>query len=301
MLAVLAGVVSCGGGGGRTDVVVFHAGSLSPLAAELTRRFESNNPGVRILSESSGSLDAIRKITELGKRCDLVATADEQLIEVFLFPDRAKTSYAFLGNEMVMATGRSDLLDTPDKRQDWRERWYESLFEGGYSFGTSDPDRDPAGYYSRIVWKLAEIHYGRPGLYRRFLGRFQEKWLRPKSSELTALLETGHLDWAFVYKSTALQNNLPFVQFPPEVSLGEESYADFYNQAYLSVSGGASGTTFEVHGKPIRYGIAQINADNPWAAKFLQFWLSGEAAEIARGMGFDPVPVQEISAKGDSQ
>lgn len=300
LIVPAATLSSCGGGGRRSEVTLFHAGSLSPLAAELAQRFESNHPGVKIHSESSGSLDAVRKIIELGKSCDLVATADEQLIELFLFPDYADRSYAFLGNEMVLATGRDDLLDTAEKRQRWRAGWYELLFSGGHSFGTSDPDRDPAGYYSRLLWKLAEIHYRRPGLYRTFLGRFQQRWLRPKSSELTALLQTGNLDFAFLYKSTALQNNLAFVQFPPEISLGEDSYADFYNQAYLSVAGDSPGSTFEVHGRPIRYGIARINRENRHAADFLQFWLSGEAAEIAREMGYTPVPVAENSVKGVS-
>ena len=42
-------------------VLVFHAGSLSRLVEEIARRFEKHHPTVRIESESSGSLDAIRK------------------------------------------------------------------------------------------------------------------------------------------------------------------------------------------------------------------------------------------------
>ena len=70
-LAVTA--ASCGKADQR--VLVFHAGSLSQLVEEIARRFEESHPTVRIDSESSGSLDAIRKVTDLGRACDLLLTA----------------------------------------------------------------------------------------------------------------------------------------------------------------------------------------------------------------------------------
>ena len=278
----------------QTTVEIFHAGSLAPLVQELAARFETNHPQVVIRSESSGSLDVVRKVTELKKPCDLVATADQTLIARFLIPEYTDRFYSFLGNEIVLATDRSDFLDTPEAQLDWKDNWYELLFSSGASYGISDPNRDPAGYYTHLVWKLAEIHYDRQGLYRRFLGRLESRWTRPKSSELLALLQTHSLDFAFLYKSSAIQANLRFVNLPAQISLGEEAYADFYSQAFVRVAGQTPDSQFEITGSPIRYGVALLDPSNVWAKRFLEFALSPESRQIYRAMGYIGIPVKEV-------
>ncbi len=280
--------------GDETEVVVFHAGSLSPLMDEMASRFEENHPGIRIRHEPSGSLDALRKITELGRHCDLVASADYRLIAEFLPADSIRELYSFLGNEMVLATGRSDLLSQPEQRQEWESDWLDKLFQGGYSYGISDPDRDPAGYYAHMVWKLAEIHYNRPGIYQRFTNRFKQEWMRPRSSELIALLQTGHLDFAFIYKSAALQNSLPFLSLPPEVSLADDGYTDRYRQAFLKVAGTRPDSRIEITGAPIRYGLARLS-DSVEAQQFSSFLLRTEAQQVYRELGYTTVAPREIS------
>lgn len=292
--ACLAAVFAPGCRASQVEVVVFHAGSLSPLLHEMSSRFEKNHPAIRIRHEPSGSLDVLRKITELKRRCDLVATADYRLIPEFLAPSTIRKLYTFLGNEMVLATGRSDLLGDPRRRQLWEEQWLDEIFRGNYSYGISDPDRDPAGYYAHLVWKLAEIHYDRPGTYQRFVNRLRREWTRPRSSELVALLETGHLDFAFLYKSTAVQNSLAFVAFPPEVSLGHAGYAELYRRAFLIVAGADPDSKIEITGAPIRYGVALLSA-TPEADLFLNFLLQSEAQQVYRELGYSPVAPREVA------
>jgi molybdate/tungstate transport system substrate-binding protein len=276
-----------GCGNPEGTVVVFHAGSVSPLIQKVFDRFRQDHPGVVLQSESSGSLDAIRKITELHKPCDLVAVADARLIErISQVPDY----HIFLGNELVLATAKREIL----QGEVWEKDWYEKISSGEYSYGISDPNRDPAGYYAHLVWKLAEIHYDRPGLYQRFLDGLDERWLRPKSSELVALLESRALNFAFLYKSTAVQNNLEFLALPGEVSLAEDTYRDLYSRVSLQVVAGQPGSTIEMTGTPIRYGIAQINPDNPWAKRLLDFFLSPEVQQLYPELGYLGVPVLEV-------
>lgn len=269
---------------------MFHAGSLSQLIEKVAERFQQNHPQVIIQSESSGSLDAIRKITELNKSCDMIAVADYRLIERFLRP-HVTLNYVFLGNQLVLATAKREIVQD---LSDWGENWYEKISSAEYSYGISDPDRDPAGYYAHLTWKLAEIYYNRPGLYRRLLNGLQTRWIRPKSSELVALLQTGTLDFAFLYKSTALQNNLQFVVFPAQVSLVEDTYADLYSRVFLNIAGGKPGSTFEVTGAPIRYGVALTNRSSPWAQRLLDFLLSPEVQGLYRELGYLNVPIAEV-------
>jgi hypothetical protein len=37
-------------------------------------------------------------------------------------------------------------------------------------------------------------------------------------------LESGDIDYAFEYKSVALQRNLHFLEFPPEINLGSDDF-----------------------------------------------------------------------------
>ena len=275
------------------SVTVFHAESLSPLIGEATHRFQQNHPGVNIVTESSGSLDAIRKVTELGRPCDVIAVSDHRLIERFLAA-RVGPSYIFLGNEMVLATARSEGFGDDPSQKEWMENWYERLSRGRYSYGITDLNGDPEGYYAHLSWKLAEVYYNRSGLYRRLLNGLKPSWVLPGSSELLALLENGALDFAFLYKSTALQENLDFVTFPTEVSLAEDTYANLYSRVFVHVAEQRPGTPFEITGTPIRYGIALTSQSNPLAGRLLDFLLSPAMQELYRALGYLNVPILEV-------
>ena len=283
-------LISCSG---PERIVIFHAGSLSTLVQTIIERFQSHHPNVVVTAEASGSLDAVRKVTELRKPCDLVATADWRLIKRFLIPQYSSGGYQFLGNELVLASAKRP-VPRNGKANPISSTWYDELLTRKYSYGISDPDRDPAGYYTHMAWKLAELYYQRPGLYRQLLEGFDKRWIRPKSSELIALLQTRNLDFAFLYKSTALQNSLPFVDLPAQVSLGESSYADFYSRVFLQVAGKQPASRWEVTGAPIRYGVCLLNRASPQARRFLQYCLSPEARGLYRELGFRVVPIVEI-------
>ena len=284
-LAVAA--ASCGKADQR--VLVFHAGSLSRLVEEIARRFEEGHPSVRIDSESSGSLDAIRKVTDLGRACDLLLTADHRLLDRFVVPGRDLRYHELVGNEMVLVGGRKAAWD----ESEWGDDWYSKL--QGHTFGISDPARDPAGYFAHLVWKLAEIHYNRPGLYRSLSSRLDSRWMRPKSSELVALLEVGVLDFAFLYLSTAVQNNLPYLRFPPQVSLGDPSYAGVYARVFTLIpSPDNPQLQIEIQGAPIRAGVALLRPDREAAASLLTFLISSEAQGLFRGLGYTGIPIREI-------
>ena len=284
-LAVTA--ASCGKADQR--VLVFHAGSLSQLVEEIARRFEESHPTVRIDSESSGSLDAIRKVTDLGRACDLLLTADHRLLARFIVPDRAFRYHKLVGNEMVLAGARNATW----VEREWRDDWYSNLL--GHTFGISDPARDPAGYFAHLVWKLAEIHYNRPGLYRSLSSRLDSRWMRPKSSELVALLEVGVLDFAFLYLSTAVQNHLPYLRFPPQVSLGDPAYGEVYARVFTLIpSPDHPQLKIEIQGAPIRAGVALLRPDREAATSLLKFLISSEAQEMFRGLGYTGIPVREI-------
>ncbi|MCD6330760.1 MAG: tungstate ABC transporter substrate-binding protein WtpA, partial [Thermoplasmata archaeon] len=64
----------------KEELIIFHAGSLTKPFDELERELEKRN-NIDVKREVAGSVATIRKITELGKKADIVASADYTLIE----------------------------------------------------------------------------------------------------------------------------------------------------------------------------------------------------------------------------
>ena len=100
---------SCGGDREEErTLVVFHAGSLSVPFREISERFMDENPGVTVQLEAAGSRTCARKISDLGRECDVMASADYTVIDALLIPDHASWNIRFASNEMtIVYTERS--------------------------------------------------------------------------------------------------------------------------------------------------------------------------------------------------
>ena len=272
-------------------IIIFHAGSLTVPIQQLTEAFRQEHPNVRFQTEAGGSRAVARKVSELGKPADLVFAADYTVIDQLLVPKFASWNIKFARNTMVLAyTERSKYADeiTPDN-------WYKILLRDGVVYGHSDPNADPCGYRTLMVWQLAEKFYKVPGLYSQLADHCPASNVRPKAVELLALLQSGDMDYAFEYRSVAVQHNLKFVELPPQINLGDPKYADFYAQAKVEVSGTKPGTTITKVGAPIIYGVTiPKNAPHPdLAVDFLRFVLSQQGQKILEQAGQPPlVPPQ---------
>lgn len=73
----------------NNQLVIFHAGSLTVPFEKIIAGFKKENPGVEVLKEIAGSRECAKKITELKKPCDILASADYMVIDQLLIPDYA--------------------------------------------------------------------------------------------------------------------------------------------------------------------------------------------------------------------
>ena len=255
------------------NLVIFHAGSLSVPFSRIAAAFEKENPGVKVEREAAGSRTCARKITDLKRPCDVMASADYTVINRLLIPGYASWNIRFASNEMVIAyrpdSAYSDKINAGN--------WYRIMQREDVSIGRSDPDSDPCGYRSVMTCKLAEIYYGKPGLARRLLEKDLRN-LRPKETDLLALLETGEIDYLFIYRSVARQHGLKFVILPDEINLKNPKYGDFYSRVEVKISGKTPGTFITKKGAPMVYGLTiPKNAPEPeLAAGFVSFLLDPE-------------------------
>lgn len=254
----------------KGDLAVFHAGSLSVPFKEIGRAFMAEHPGVKVLLEAAGSRTCARKISDLNRPCDVMASADYTVIDTLLIPKHAAWNIKFVSNEMVITYA-------PKSRhasEITSSNWYEILCLADVAYGRSDPNSDPCGYRSVLVAKLAETHYGVPGLAERLLGKDRHH-IRPKETDLLGLLEIGEIDFLFIYRSVAEQHGLKYVTLPDEINLKKPGLPDRYARASVEISGTKPGTSITKRGMPMVYGVTiPSNTPNPAAAEaFMKFLL----------------------------
>jgi molybdate/tungstate transport system substrate-binding protein len=268
-------------------LIIFHAGSLTVPVNELTKAFQAKHPGVTFETEAGGSNATARKISELGREADLMMSADYTVIDKLLIPDFADWNVQFARNTMVIAyTDQSQYADEITV-----DNWYEIFAREGVIYGHSAPDADPCGYRTLLVWQLAEAHYGVGGLYDKLQDHCPKENVRPKSVELIALLESGDMDYAWEYRSVAVQHGLKFIELPDEINLSMVEHVGFYSQASVEIAGSEPGTTMTMTGAPIVYGVTiPKNAPSPeLAVEFVKFLLGPEGQAIMEAQGQPPI------------
>jgi molybdate/tungstate transport system substrate-binding protein len=288
-LFLIATLTGCSGAlKAEKKLIIFHAGSLTVPFKEVGEAFMATHPGVIIEAEGAGSRTTVRKVTELGREADVVGVSDYTVIEDLMFPDYADWYICFARNQMVIAYLKNRARYAEEINS---ENWYEIITREGVRYGRSDPDADPCGYRTLMVWQLAEKHYGVSGLYEELYKRCPPENVRPKEVELLALLEARELDYAFVYRSIAEQHGLDFIELPPQIDLSSVEFGEFYAQAKVELSGKEPGRAIIKEGKPIVYGVTiPKNAPHPEIAiAFVEFLIGPEGREIMASLGQPPI------------
>lgn len=264
--------------GPQTEILVLHAGSLSVPFKDMGRAFMNRYPQVEVKLEAYGSRTAARQISDLGRRAEVMASADSAVIHNLLQPEHAGFCIDFAANEMVlMYSGKSRYKDSLTAAD-----WYEVLLKADVQYGHSDPDSDPCGYRAVLAMKLAEKYYRVPGLYRRLKEKMPRKNIRPKEVDLIALLEAGELDYIFIYRSVARQHRAPYLVFPDEINLKSAELAHWYGSVSVEISGKSPAERSKKNGAPMIYGITlPKNARYPrWGVRFIDFVLGEEGRRI---------------------
>ena len=140
--------------------------------------------------------------------------------------------------------------------------------------------------------------YGDEALYERAM-KHSGRGVRQKAIELVSMVESGAMDYAFEYKSVAVQHGLKYLDLPPKFNLMEPSKANGYAAAKVELAGKEPGKKMFVKGEPIIYGLS-IPKDAPDADGALEdgeFVLSPEGGlAVFQEMGQDIVGPKAMGA-----
>lgn len=288
---------SCGPREGAPDgpLVVFTAGSLArPMRAALDSFLAKT--GVRYELESAGSLATARKLSELGKIPDVIALADEDVFPKVLFSAHVTWYVRFAENRIVLAyTDRSKFAGEIDSLN-----WHEVLQRPAVETGRSNPNLDPAGYRTLMIFQLAERLYGEVGLASALEKAANARNMRQDEIELVALLETGDLDYAWFYESMARAAGVRHVRLPDAIDLSSADQRDTYAQASVRVIGASVRDTVTMRGAPIRYAfsIPVKAAHAALAERFSTFLLSEDGKRALAAQFLTPLARPDAVGEG---
>jgi molybdate/tungstate transport system substrate-binding protein len=233
------------------ELVVFNAAALGPSfrALGLELKAQAALPGVA--QENAPSLEVVRKLTELGKIPDVLAVADVSLLDSLVVPRFSSWYLVFASNALVLAYGpgsahRADVGRVP---------WHELLLRPGVRVGRSDPLVDPSGYRTLLVLQLAERFYQRQGLAAELLRAMPERYVRRAEADLSALIQSGELDYVWTYRNLAEAHGLEWIELAPELSLESAELAEWYATASLELPARDGRPGLQVRGAPILFAL----------------------------------------------
>lgn len=282
-------------------IKVLAAGSLAVPLEKISRIFKEEF-GVKVYIETAGSIETVKKVSELGIKADVVAVADYQAIEKYLMPNFTSWYVKFARNELVIAYTDKSKYSSEITSENWME-----IFKKDVRIGFSSPNDDPCGYRAIMMFYLAEIKY-QNGIFRDVvenntgirasngiievpddssLLNFQGKvFIKRKSVELLADLESGNIDYAIEYLSVAKQHGLPYLRLPDEINLSNSTLISWYEKVKVKLSDGR-----EIQGDAINYGVTIPNnaPHKELAYKFLKLLLGERGKEILRECGQTPM------------
>ncbi|MCA1756755.1 MAG: extracellular solute-binding protein [Bacteroidales bacterium] len=266
----------------KDKVIIFHAGSLALPFKTIADLYMEQFPDRVIEMEAAGSVASARKITELGKPCDIMASADYQIIDRMLIPQYASWNIIFAANSMVIAyTDRSEMGSEINS-----ENWYDILVRSDVVYGRADPNSDPCGYRSILTMQLAEGYYNIPGFTDLLLQK-DLNMVRPKEVDLLALLEARAVDYIFIYRSVAQQHSLKFIELPAEIDLSDPQLNPHYAGVTVDITANAPGEKMTIQGSSMLYGVTLLDSapNREGAIHFLEFLLGETGTRIMNEMG----------------
>lgn len=294
--AGIGALAGCAGARGSTSVSVLAAGSLSVVFnEEVGPDFEAaTDYGYR--GEFHGSNAVMRMVLDGQKRPDVVVSADAQLLreKLQMGPDpKSRWDVVFASNDVGIAYAPDTDLG---ERLAAGEPWYEVLREPDAKVARSDPDLDPLGYRTVLLFELAEAHYDEPGLAADL-----EENLRvdPEEAHMLAAVETGDRVAAVSYRNMAVDHGLAFLSLPDELDFSNPDYAEHYASVSYTMEDGHT-----VEGTPVLFNATvPTDAEDPEAGHaFVRHLLSNLGQLADNGLVVDeefpvrhgPVPTAVI-------
>jgi molybdate/tungstate transport system substrate-binding protein len=298
---------------------VFNADSLMVPFEELASEFEAEHPSVDVQVEGHGSIQVIRHATELHDEVDVIAVADYSLIPMLMYNTKIPgTDKNYADWYVIFSTNELGLAYTPQSRyagEITSANWYEVLSRPDVEVALSDPRFDSSGYRALMSCQLAELYYGNTTIFKGVLGnssppitvdenggnytitvpeilKSSKLTIRGSSIGLLSTIESGDVDYAFMYKSVAEQHGLKFLELPGEINLSSDGYKALVQRLEVKLQFQRFASVYpEFECLPILYAVTipQNTPKRELAVEFVKFLLGPEGQRILLEQSQPPV------------
>jgi molybdate/tungstate transport system substrate-binding protein len=236
-----------------SPLILYCADAYVAEASALESGF-TNTTGIPMAPpKSGGSLLLANEIAQGNPVSVFISVSKSAVSSLYLKNEFSGWAIAFAADQMTIAYSNATLknpaavsvIDSFQKAQasnltqDWAN-FYSNLTSGQIKVGISDPNSDPAGFRAWMVLEAAGYAYENGNL-SFFVDRMlssHENVTSSSAAELVAPLETGQIQFLFIYKSSAISQNLKFLQLPSAVNLGNPKYSAYYSRFTYSISSG---------------------------------------------------------------
>ena len=248
-----------------TSVLTSYTSAGSPLisysadayTAEVTALLNgfSSSTGAQVAPLKSGGSFADANAIAAGAPDDVfVSVALSATSSQYLKNLTSNWAVGFASDQMVLAYANTtvssaamkvvNLATTAEKSNatsDWNA-FFTALTGGTVSVGISNPVSDPAGLRGWLVLEAAGYLYsnGNQAAYVNPLLQSKDNTTGTNAAALVAPLETGQIQFLFIYKSAAVSDGLPYVTLDSHVNLGSSSLGSFYSKFSYTDSAGVT-------------------------------------------------------------
>jgi ABC-type molybdate transport system, periplasmic component len=264
---------------------IIYAAALQQVMEKCQESFSKQYPGFNFDLKGVGSREGAKRLLS-GEKYDIIILADQAIFAELLVPDLVENYFVIASDQIVIGYHRS----SKGANEINQENWMDILLKPHVDFARSDHHLVPRGYRTLMVWQLAEKYYDRPGLYSTLDAACVPYSNYPKSLDLSSALFKGKIDYAFLYSSEAKQLGLPYLILPSKINLSNPAYANFYDQASVTVESKIPGKNVIIHGNPIEFavGLPKDSLYPELAQSFVDFLTGQKGSSILEECGLIP-------------
>ncbi|MDG6899282.1 MAG: substrate-binding domain-containing protein [Nitrososphaerota archaeon] len=236
--------------GPRSPLLSYSADAYATETTDLLNSF-SHSTGIPVAPVKSGGSFAIASQIAAGSPADIfVSVALSATGPEYLKSESPGWAVGFASDQLVLAYSNTSVpavvaegngAAQTNTTSGWNA-FFTSLTSGSVKVGISDPVSDPAGLRGWLALEAAGYLYsgGNTSAYSSRLAEDGGNVTGASAAALVAPLQSGQIQFLFIYKSAAITDHLRYVQLEPQVNFGNPSLGAFYSRFSFNDSAGTT-------------------------------------------------------------
>lgn len=235
-----------------SPLILYSADAYVAESTTLENAFTNSTGTIMTPPKSAGSLLLAQQISQGNPVSVFISVARPAVQPLYLGNESSGWAIAFASDQMALAYSNGSLQNSAANSiltaynsavaSNTTEAWYSFfsiISSGSVKIGISNPNADPAGYRAWIVLEAASQAYAHNSTFfgHRIISN-NGNITGASAADLVGPLETGQIQFLFIYKSAATAHKLNYLQLPDEVNLGNPKYSQFYSKFSYKLSKG---------------------------------------------------------------